>query len=215
MAASRKLKSILIISPATMLQHWLQELAKWAPGIRRFLIHSSADSQQSRLVTRRSSSNSSTVTSQLLAAVDDWLKRSRQNRLFEIIDEDDLTTRDPASFCGTGYAFVTTFENIRRNEEVWTRHKWNYVVMDEAQKIRNPAADITLVCKVRKTEKKRLQSPVLSRYCQLNIMLMITTTHDGDKKTCLKLSQHLPNSPKMRKMSIFLFLKQLGYNNSG
>jgi DNA excision repair protein ERCC-6 len=145
MVASRKLKSILVISPATMLQHWLQELAKWAPGIRRFLIHQSGDSQSGPFTSQ----GRSNVTSQQLAAVEDWLKRSRQNRLFEIIDEEDLETRDPASFCGTGYAFVTTFENVRRNEEVWTRHKWNYVVMDEAQKIRNPSADITLVCKVR------------------------------------------------------------------
>lgn len=146
MAASRKLKSILIISPATMLQHWLQEMAKWAPGIRRFLIHQSGDSQAGPFLAQ----GRSTVTTEKLMAVDEWLKKARNNRLFEIIDEEDLETRDPASFCGTGYAFVTTFENVRRNEEIWTRHKWNYVVMDEAQKIRNPSADITLVCKVRR-----------------------------------------------------------------
>lgn len=144
MVASRKLKSILIISPATMLQHWLQELSKWAPGIRRFLIHQSGDSQPGAFLAQ----GRSTITSQQLTAVDNWLKRARQNRLFEIIEEEDLETRDPASFCGTGYAFVTTFENVRRNEEIWTRHKWHYVVMDEAQKIRNPSADVTLVCKV-------------------------------------------------------------------
>ncbi|KAG7362229.1 SNF2-related protein [Nitzschia inconspicua] len=147
MAASRKLKSILIISPATMLQHWLQELAKWAPGIRRILIHQSGDSQAGPF----QSQGRSTITTKKLADMDNWLKTARRNRLFEIIDEEDLETRDPASFCGTGYAFVTTFENVRRNEEIWTNHKWNYVVMDEAQKIRNPGADITLVCKRLKT----------------------------------------------------------------
>ena len=145
MSASRKLKSVLIIAPATMLQHWLQELAKWAPGLRRLLIHSSGDSQAGPFVA----AGRSNITPQKLKAMDEWLKDCRRNRLFEIIDEDDLKERDPSSFCGTGYVFVTTFENIRRNEETWTRHKWSYVIMDEAQKIKNPNADVTLVCKVR------------------------------------------------------------------
>jgi DNA excision repair protein ERCC-6 len=88
------------------------------------------------------------ITTQHLSDAAQWLKTSRRNRLYEIIDEADLNTRDPSSFCGTAYAFVTTFENVRRNEDVWTNHRWSYVVIDEAQKIRNPTADITLVCKV-------------------------------------------------------------------
>ena len=139
MASSRKLKCILIISPATMLQHWLKELAKWAPGLRRILIHPSGEVD----------GRSRTLTSSLLKSMGQWLRQSRRNRLFEAIDEDDLVTRDPASFCGTGYVFVTTYENVRRSPDVWINHAWSYVVMDEAQKIRNPDADITLTCKVR------------------------------------------------------------------
>lgn len=138
MASSRKLKSILIISPATMLQHWLQEMAKWAPGVRRILIHQSADTD------RRSRS----ISAPMLSAVNQWLKECRHSRLFEAIDEDDLETRPPHSFPGTAFAFVTTYENVRRNPDIWIHHNWSYVVMDEAQKIRNPDADITLVCKV-------------------------------------------------------------------
>ena len=137
MAASRKLKSVLIIAPATMLQHWLKELEKWAPGLRRILIHQSADTE------------GRAISFPLLNYVSQWLKTSRKERLFEPIDEEDLETRDPASFCGTAYTFVTTFENVRRNPDVWTNHNWSYIVMDEAQKIRNPDADVTLVSKVR------------------------------------------------------------------
>ena len=138
MASSRKLKSILIIAPATMLQHWLKEMAKWAPGVRRLLIHQSAGPEEKR-----------GISPALLKYVEQWLKESRRSRLFEAIDEEDLETREPASFCGTAYAFITTYENVRRNPDIWTNHRWSYVIMDEAQKIRNPDADITLVCKVR------------------------------------------------------------------
>lgn len=150
MAASRKMKAILIISPATMLQHWLKEMAKWAPGIRRILIHQSGDEKSSTVTSSflRKTMRQHKITNSLLTGAAEWLKKSRRDRLYEIIDEDDLETRDPSSFCGTAYAFVTTYENLRRNEDIWTNHPWSYVVIDEAQKIRNPVADITLVCKV-------------------------------------------------------------------
>jgi DNA excision repair protein ERCC-6 len=140
MISSRKMKSVLIISPATMLQHWLKEIAKWAPGLRRILVHQSSDS---------SGGYARVVSPSLLNSLGKWLKRSRKARLFEAIDEDDMESRDSACFCGTGYAFVTTYENVRRNPEIWINHNWSYIVMDEAQKIRNPDADVTLVCKVR------------------------------------------------------------------
>ena len=150
MAASRKVKSILIISPATMLQHWLKEMAIWAPGVRRILIHQSGDAPMSQPYLLHNTMGQRKITPQLLHEASQWLKTSRRNRLFEIIDESDLETRDPSSFCGTAYAFVTTFENVRRNDEIWTNHRWSYVIIDEAQKIRNPTADVTLVCKVRR-----------------------------------------------------------------
>mmetsp|Transcript_4359 Transcript_4359/g.10213 ORF Transcript_4359/g.10213 Transcript_4359/m.10213 type:complete len:1276 (+) Transcript_4359:56-3883(+) len=144
MAASRKLKSVLIISPATMLQHWLKELSIWAPGIRRILIHQSGEGAYG--------GDKRNISDAVLRRTHQWLKDSRRTRLFEAIDEDDYESRDPSSFCGTAYAFLTTYENVRRNSHVWTNHRWSYVVMDEAQKIRNPDADITLVC-------KRLRTP--------------------------------------------------------
>jgi DNA excision repair protein ERCC-6 len=139
MASSRKLKSILVISPATILQHWLKELAKWAPGLRRVLIHQSGEVD----------GRPRTITPQLLRGMNDWLKQARKSRLFEAIDEEDFESRDPSSFVGTGLCFVTTYENVRRNPDIWTSYNWDYIIMDEAQKIRNPDADVTLTCKVK------------------------------------------------------------------
>lgn len=105
---------------------------------------------------------------------------ARKERLYEKIEGleggDDEEPED--SFCGTGYAVVTTYEHVRRNQEDYVNHPWTYVVMDEgkegccsdcnihktdsitntvrmpseAQKIRNPQADITLAV-------KRLRTP--------------------------------------------------------
>ena len=39
--ASRKIKSVLIVAPGTLLEHWMREVAIWAPGLRRILARSS------------------------------------------------------------------------------------------------------------------------------------------------------------------------------
>jgi DNA excision repair protein ERCC-6 len=149
MAASRMLKGVLIISPATMLQHWLSELAVWAPGLRRVLIHASGDTNIDALeIPNRNIVNQGPAILQNLRK---WLKRARRDCVYERIEHsgDD---EDGDSFCGTGYAVVTTYEHVRRNQDTYVNHPWSYVVMDEAQKIRNPNADITLAV-------KRLRTP--------------------------------------------------------
>jgi len=153
MAASRKLKGVLIISPATMLQHWLSELAIWAPGLRRVLIHSSGDTNGSSsldLPTRNLNKQAYAIFNNLRK----WLKQARADHINEAIPDHDVegTFEGSDSFCGTGYAVITTYEHVRRNQEIYVSHPWSYIVMDEAQKIRNPQADVTLAV-------KRLRTP--------------------------------------------------------
>jgi DNA excision repair protein ERCC-6 len=83
----------------------------------------------------------------MLMQLEAWLKKARAEFLYQAIDEEDLQTMEPHSFCGTAYAIVTTYENLRRNSDLYSAHDWSYVVLDEAQKIRNPDAEVTLVCK--------------------------------------------------------------------
>ncbi|KAL7557391.1 hypothetical protein ACA910_000019 [Epithemia clementina (nom. ined.)] len=137
LASCRKLRSCLIVVPATMLNHWLSELATWAPGLRRVLIHSSAELDQIPRV----------LTPKLLKSLETWLRNCRASRVNECIDEEDREKLPAHSFCGTGYAILTTYENFRRNASVYVGHNFSYIVLDEAQKIRNPDADITLACK--------------------------------------------------------------------
>ncbi|KAL7542684.1 hypothetical protein ACHAXR_011990 [Thalassiosira sp. AJA248-18] len=148
MAANRLLDSVLIIAPATMLAHWLSELAVWAPGLRRIMIHRSGETDGvSRVVSRG-----------MLRSLQKWLKNARADRVNEPIDEDDYNDSKDHAFCGTGYAMVTTYESIRRSPDEWFHHNWSYVVLDEGQKIRNPDADVTLSCKRLRTPHRLLLS---------------------------------------------------------
>lgn len=132
-----------------MLMHWMNELAIWAPGLRRILIHKSGEKD---INTNRG------VSSYMLRKLDKWLNISRAERLYEPIDERDLLENDPNSFVGTGLAFLTTFESIRRSPEAWINYDWSYVIMDEGQKIRNPDADVTIACKRLRTTNRLLLS---------------------------------------------------------
>lgn len=80
-------------------------------------------------------SNSRSVSRRLLSNLDKWLGHARADRIYEAIDDNDLLENGANSFCGTGYVVLTTFENIRRATDIWIGHKWDYVVMDEGQKV--------------------------------------------------------------------------------
>ena len=66
------------------------------------------------------------------------------------MDLDDRDGVNPDIFCVTSYDTVTTYEAIRRSDEVLTRYKWECVVLNEGQNIQNLDADVTLACNVRK-----------------------------------------------------------------
>jgi len=49
-------------------------------------------------------------------------------------------------FKGEG-VLITTYAGMRTYRDLLLRHKWDYVILDEGHKIRNPDAEMTLACK--------------------------------------------------------------------
>jgi DNA excision repair protein ERCC-6 len=47
-----------------------------------------------------------------------------------------------------GLTVLVTYEGLRRHKDSLNRIEWTGVCLDEGQKIRNPAADISIVCKM-------------------------------------------------------------------
>ncbi|GMI29423.1 hypothetical protein TeGR_g3527 [Tetraparma gracilis] len=165
MAVNRKVDSILIISPATMLQHWLTEMARWAPGIRRVLLHKSGDERGEAL---RGKGNRAPI----LRHLEKWLKaqratlaREEQERARERATHAELFGEPPALDVrdefktGAAYVVVTTYESLKRSDDnPLLSHPWTYVVMDEGQKIRNPDTEVTLATKSLRTVHRLLLS---------------------------------------------------------
>ncbi|KAF0718759.1 Aste57867_1505 [Aphanomyces stellatus] len=68
-----------------------------------------------------------------------------------------------------GGMLVTTYENLRANAETLIPKEWEYVILDEGHKIRNPDAEITLVAKQLRTVHRIILtgSPIQNRLKEL------------------------------------------------
>jgi len=53
--------------------------------------------------------------------------------------------RDSAGF-GTPDLLITSYAILRRDKLLFNKHQYNYIILDEAQAIKNPKSDITQVC---------------------------------------------------------------------
>lgn len=118
---ARRVRTVLLLCPASVLMQWVREFHKWYPQMRVLLLHSSGSGVA-------------------------LANRSYQ----ELIDEVTAPDYGDEEMPGGG-VIVTTYENVRQYQEMFLPIEWDYVVLDEGHRIRNPDAEITLVCKHFKT----------------------------------------------------------------
>lgn len=124
MHAASRLCSVLLLCPASVLLQWTREFHKWYPKMRITLLHSTG---------------SGVVLS----------NKSYADLVHEIVGDHEPkdSSDETEKICGTGGVILTTYENARQNQRLLLSIDWDYVVLDEGHRIRNPDADISLVCK--------------------------------------------------------------------
>lgn len=130
---SKKLtKPVLVVAPATVLQQWVSEFHRWWPALRVSILHSSGSG----------------------------MLNVRNEGLFEDRYEDegalDEEPRSKSSAAAQrvvdrvvkyGHVLVTTYAGLQTYSDVLIPVDWNYAVLDEGHKIRNPNTEITISCK--------------------------------------------------------------------
>ncbi|KAL4151136.1 hypothetical protein PRNP1_008085 [Phytophthora ramorum] len=153
---ARRLRTVLLLCPASVLLQWVRELHKWVPWMRVVLLHASG--------TGVNTSFSSDCYEQLIEEVfrlDDEMSDG------EAEDAGYPGMRDDASTGGG--VVISTYENVRQYQSLFLTREWDYVVLDEGHRIRNPDAETTLACKQLRTVHRIILSgtPIQNRLREL------------------------------------------------
>ncbi|KUI65372.1 DNA repair and recombination protein RAD26 [Cytospora mali] len=138
---SRKLtKPVLVVAPATVLQQWVSEFHRWWPPLRVSILHSSGSGMVDVGKEER-------IEDEELWEEHHQPKRSNQS-VKKIVDR---VVKD-------GHVLVTTYAGLQTYGDVLIPVNWDYAVLDEGHKIRNPNTYITVCAKELRTPNRIILS---------------------------------------------------------
>jgi DNA excision repair protein ERCC-6 len=137
-------KPILIVCPATVMKQWVNEFHRWWPPLRVSILHTSGSGM---LDVKRED--------RLEDDLDNFdfdgnpIKPSKGNKSAKRIV--DKVQRD-------GHVLVTTYSGLQTYAEQLIPMEWEYCVLDEGHKIRNPNTAITIYSKEIRTHNRIILS---------------------------------------------------------
>ena len=141
-------KPVIVVAPATLLRQWVKEFHRWWPPLRVSILHASGSGmlnpqrEDDSDVDRRQSfgSKGEKAAKRIIKGV--------KNR---------------------GHILVTTYAGLQSYADDLLPVEWDFAVLDEGHKIRNPNADITVTCKELNTPNRVILSgtPVQNNLTEL------------------------------------------------
>lgn len=144
---SRKLdKPIIVVCPATVMKQWVNEFHRWWPPFRVTILHSSG----SGMVNVR---NEATKEDRLLDL--EW-DPDRRNKPLTAAQK--AARKVLAPILEQGGVLVTTYSGLQTYAPLLIPVDWQYAVLDEGHKIRNPNTAITIYCKELRTPNRIILS---------------------------------------------------------
>ena len=139
---SNMYKPSIVVCPVTLLRQWKREAQKWYPRFHVELLHDSAQDVSGRDPLKKKRAQSYESDCETEDSLDSDYERSMPSR--KANKWDSLINRVFESDSGL---LITTYEQLRLLGEKLLDFEWGYAVLDEGHRIRNPNAEITLVCK--------------------------------------------------------------------
>ncbi|XAR61085.1 DNA helicase [Bertholletia excelsa] len=157
---SNMYKPSIIICPVTLLRQWEREAQKWYPSFHVEILHDSVQDPTGR--KKRAKSYESDYES------DDLLDSDVEGNISSNSPKkwDSLINRVLRSESGL---LITTYEQLRLLGETLLDIEWGYAVLDEGHRIRNPNAEVTLVCKQLQTVHRIIMTgaPIQNKLSEL------------------------------------------------
>jgi DNA excision repair protein ERCC-6 len=180
LAYSKKLdKPVLIVCPATVLLQWFKEFKRWWPPLRVVIAHSSGSglgkqtqyySSEEEYPEKRKKRKVSQAKAKKYPHEDEGDDSEFSNDS-EMSDSSTEKFRKTKSFrrdnnldelaarvLSTGHVLLTTYGTLMARSDLFKPVNWGYCVLDEGHKIKNPDAEITVVCKQLKSRNRIILS---------------------------------------------------------
>ncbi|CAK7346372.1 unnamed protein product [Dovyalis caffra] len=161
---SNMYKPSIVVCPVTLLRQWKREAQKWYPRFHVELLHDSAQdvSYKNPFKKKRDQSYESDYETEDSSDSDyeGSMSSRKANRW------DSLINRVLESDSGL---LITTYEQLRLLGEKLLDFEWGYAVLDEGHRIRNPNAEVTLVCKQLQTVHRIIMTgaPIQNKLTEL------------------------------------------------
>lgn len=149
-------KPSIVVCPVTLLQQWQREASRWYPKFKVEILHDSANGS-----SKKSKAYSDSDSEGSWDSDQEEVRRAKPAKKW-----DDLISRVVNS--GSGL-LLTTYEQLRILGEKLLDIEWGYAVLDEGHRIRNPNAEITLVCKQLQTVHRIIMTgaPIQNKLSEL------------------------------------------------
>lgn len=146
---SKKLhRPVIVVAPATLLRQWVSEFHRWWPPLRVSILHSSGSGMMNpRFEDEYDVEHYRPVANKSLNAA--------RRIVRGVVDK--------------GHVLVTTYTGLQTYADELLPILWDYAVLDEGHKIRNPNAEITVTCKELNTPNRVILSgtPVQNNLTEL------------------------------------------------
>lgn len=144
---SKKLTGpIIVVCPATVMKQWVNEFHRWWPPFRVTILHSSG----SGMINLRSETSKE---EDLLAQMWD---PSHQHQPLTASQKRARKVLKP--ILDHGGVLVTTYSGLQSYAPLLIPVEWQYAILDEGHKIRNPNTAITIYCKELRTPNRIILS---------------------------------------------------------
>ncbi|WVZ71859.1 hypothetical protein U9M48_020391 [Paspalum notatum var. saurae] len=149
-------KPSIVICPVTLLQQWRREANRWYPKFKVEILHDSANGLTKKCKTNSDSDNEASWDSE-----QEEVRRAKPAKKWDALISQVINS-------GSGL-LLTTYEQLRILGEKLLDIEWGYAVLDEGHRIRNPNAEITLVCKQLQTVHRIIMTgaPIQNKLSEL------------------------------------------------
>lgn len=142
---SRKLtRPVIVVAPATVMKQWVNEFHTWWPAFRVSILHTSGSGMIN--IGREAEREGDLLSMQPGSGQKPKTKAHRAAKR--------IVNRVVAE----GHVLVTTYSGLQNYAELLVPVDWEYAVLDEGHKIRNPNASITIYCKELRTANRIILS---------------------------------------------------------